>query len=346
MKSQHRVTVVVPAYNEAETLAELVRQVFSVPDQLRHRFDLVIVDDGSQDRTALIAKELAKRYPITLVRLARNFGKEAALLAGLDQARGDAVIIMDADLQHPVSLIDDFLEHWRRGHDSVYAVRSSRDDETFLKRALTKLFYRLLNHNSEVRIVPNALDFRLLDRKVVNALLSIRERVRFTKGLYAWVGYESIGVPFVPDPRVGSESRFSTRALARLAWDGLTSFSDLPLRLSAIIGAIVASASVTYAFFIALRTLVFGIDVPGWATLTVATMFLSGLQMLFLGVIGEYIRNIYRETKHRPVYIVSELVPARAAVSTRRPPRVPETPALARLTEPRNLPVPGSVAGI
>jgi glycosyltransferase involved in cell wall biosynthesis len=308
-----RVTVVVPAYNEAQTLAELVRRVFTVPDQSKHRFDLVIVDDGSGDATATVAKEQARHYPITLVQLARNFGKEAALLAGLDHASGDAVIIMDADLQHPASLIDEFLEHWHEGYDSVYALRIDRSDESFLKRALTRLFYGIINANSDVRIVPNALDFRLLDRKVVAALTSLRERVRFTKGLYAWVGYRSIGIPFVPAPREDGNSRFSIAALARLAWDGITSFSDLPLRLSAIVGVVVASLSVAYAVYIAVRTLIFGADVPGWATLTVATLFLSGLQMLFLGVIGEYIRNIYRETKHRPSYVVAELVPARMA---------------------------------
>jgi len=340
-----RVTVVVPAYNEGRTLPELVGRIFSIPDQQRYRFDLVIVDDGSHDDTAEVAKRLSARYPITLIRLARNFGKEAALLAGLDHASGDAVVIMDADLQHPVELIDEFLNRWEAGYDCVYARRANREDEGMLKRAFTKVFYRILNHNSEVQIVPDALDFRLLDRKVVDVLLTVRERVRFTKGLYAWVGYPSIGVPFVPDPRSDGKSRFTMGALVRLAWDGLTSFSDFPLRLSAIVGAIVACASVAYALYITLRTLLFGVDVPGWATLTVATMFLSGLQMLFLGVIGEYIRNIYRETKHRPNYVIRELAtynPAAAAVIT-------PTPSLSSVdltTEQEQLRVVGRIAAV
>ena len=310
-----RVTVVVPAYNEERTLPELVGRLFSIPDRQRYRFDLVIVDDGSHDDTSAVAKRLSARYPITLIRLARNFGKEAALLAGLDNATGDAVVIMDADLQHPVELIDKFLDQWEAGYDCVYARRTNREDEGILKRAFTKVFYRILNHNSEVQIVPDALDFRLLDRKVVDVLLTVRERVRFTKGLYAWVGYPSVGVPFVPDPRFEGTSRFTMGALVRLAWDGLTSFSDFPLRLSAIVGAIVACVSVAYALYITLRTLLLGVDVPGWATLTVATTFLSGLQMLFLGVIGEYIRNIYRETKHRPNYVIRELIAQVTATS-------------------------------
>jgi len=303
-----RVTVVVPAYNEAATLPELAARIFVAPRITAYRLDLVVVDDGSTDHTAEVAKALAKRYPISVVRLARNFGKEAALLAGLDHANGDAVIIMDADLQHPVAHIDEFLAHWHDGYDCVYAVRANRDDESWLKRRCTRIFYRLLNYGSDVRIEPNALDFRLLDRKVVDALLELRERVRFTKGLFAWVGYSSLAVPIVPDPRQDGASRFRLTALARLAWDGITSFSDLPLRAAALVGALIALGSFAYAGYIALDTLIFGIDVPGWATLTDATFFLSGLQMLFLGVIGEYIRNIYRETKRRPNYIISELV--------------------------------------
>jgi glycosyltransferase involved in cell wall biosynthesis len=317
------VNLVVPAYNEEDTIATLIETAFAELTDTRYRFTMIVVDDGSTDATAAEVRRCARRYPVTLVRLTRNFGKEAALLAGLDHADGDAVVLMDADLQHPVRLVKDFLERWEQGFQSVYAVRRDRSDETALKRWSTRAFYKAINYGTKVPIVPNALDFRLLDRVVVDALTSVRERVRFTKGLFAWVGYRSIGVPFVPEQRKRGSSRFNLRALSGLASDGLTSFSDFPLRLSAIVGFLVACASVAYGVWIWFRTLVFGVDVPGWATLTVAITFLSGLQMMFLGVIGEYVRNIYLESKHRPNYLVAESTPSPTSAGAAKPPRGP-----------------------
>jgi len=302
------IDVVIPAYNEEKTIGTVIEAVFRGLNDPRYRVGLVIVDDGSEDRTSDVVKGYFDRYPITLISLTRNFGKETALLAGLDRARGDATIVMDADLQHPVELIPQFLAHWEAGYQCVYGVKQHRKGEALLKRLFTKLFYLVLNGGSRVRITPDAQDFRLLDKTAVQALCSIRERVRFTKGLYAWLGVRSIGIPFVPVARPNGSSRFNTRALFRLGWDGLTSFSDLPLRLSALVGFLVSGAALVYAGYIAVRTLIFGIDVPGWATLTVAIMFLSGLQILFLGVIGEYVRNVYIETKNRPNYLVREHV--------------------------------------
>jgi glycosyltransferase involved in cell wall biosynthesis len=299
------IDIVMPAFNEALCIGDTIEALFAAVDDLPYRFELIVVDDGSTDDTAPIVEESESRYPIRLIRLTRNFGKETALLAGLDHARGDATIIMDADLQHPAGLIRVFLEHWRRGFDCVYAVRQDRDDESVLKRLLTNMFYLGLNHASSVNIPPNALDFRLLDRAAVEALCSMRERVRFTKGLYAWLGLRSLGVPVMPAPRRAGESRFDLKALIRLGWDGLTSFSDWPLRLSGAVGFVVAALSMAYGIYIAARTLIFGVDVPGWATITVVVCFVGGLQLLFLGVLGQYLRNIFIESKQRPNYLVS-----------------------------------------
>lgn len=310
------IDVVIPAYNEAQGIGATIEALFARFQESKYRFEAIIVDDGSTDSTAAVVKGYLPRYPITLVRLTRNFGKEAALLAGLDQACGDATIIMDADLQHPVELIEQFLAHWEAGYQCVYGIKEHRRAEPLLKQLFTKVFYLSLNRGSSFRVAPDALDFRLLDKVAVQALCSIRERVRFTKGLYAWLGLRSIGVPFVPATRTDGVSRFDRRALFRLGWDGLTSFSDLPLRLCFVVGTTVAVAALGYGLFITVRTLAFGVDVPGWATLTVAAMFLGGLQLFFLGVLGEYIRNVFIETKHRPNYLVGELV-ASASASNR-----------------------------
>ena len=301
------IDVVMPAYNEEASLPRVIETLFSELGRLPYRFELILVDDGSSDGTAAVVRRYQTQYPITLVSLTRNFGKETALLAGLDHARGDATVIMDADLQHPVALIEQFVTHWEQGYECVYGVKQNRASESLPKRVLTRLFYLGLNRGSGIEIPPNALDFRLLDRAVVHALCSLRERVRFTKGLYAWLGFRSIGVPFVPPPRQGGSSHFNGRALARLGWDGLTSFSDMPLKLAGIVGSLVSMASLAYAFWIAVRTLLFGVDVPGWATLTVAMTFLGGLQILFLGIMGQYVRNVFIETKNRPNYLVREL---------------------------------------
>jgi glycosyltransferase involved in cell wall biosynthesis len=220
---------------------------------------------------------------------------------------------MDADLQHPVATVREFMAYWQRGYQCVYAVRQDRSDESRVKRLGTRLFYWIVNSGSRHPIEPNTLDFRLLDRRVVESLRSMRESVRFTKGLYAWVGFRSIGVPVNPDPRIAGESQYNLRSLLRLAWDGITSFSDLPLRLSAFTGAIIALCAIAYAVYVVTKSLVFGIDLPGWPTLTVAIMFLSGVQMLFMGIIGEYLRNVYLESKARPIYLVSEVTEANTA---------------------------------
>jgi glycosyltransferase involved in cell wall biosynthesis len=321
-RSAATIDVVIPAFNEAANIGVLLDTLFERFSGTRYRFEAIVVDDGSRDTTSEVVKEYLAKYPITLIRLTRNFGKEAALLAGLDAARGDATIIMDADLQHPIEMIDRFLEKWEEGYQCVYGVKQSRRGEPFIKRVMTRVFYRAINSDSKVEVVPNALDFRLLDRVAVQALCSIRERVRFTKGLYAWLGLRSIGIPFEPRERVSGKSRFGGGALVRLGWDGLTSFSDLPLRLCFIVGSSVAVAAIFYGLWIAVRTLVFGVDVPGWATLTDALMFMGGLQLLFLGVLGEYVRAMFLETKQRPNYLVQESLSSITRVSRLATPAV------------------------
>lgn len=328
------IEVLIPAYNEERNIGLLIEEIFTELRDPRYRIEVIVVDDGSQDGTAEVVRGYCDRYPVTLLSLSRNFGKETALLAGLDYARGDATIIMDADLQHPVALIPSFLEEWEAGYRCVYAVKENRRSEPLTKSLLVKVFYLFVNYDSKFRIEPDAVDFRLLDRSVVAALRSVRERVRFMKGLYAWVGFRSKGIPFVPDDRREGRSKFNSRSLFRLGWDGLTSFSDLPLRLSTVVGILVSLGSLVYGGWIWIRTLVFGIDLPGWATLVVAVTFLSGVQMLFLGILGTYIRNIFLETKSRPSYVLGDVVTS--PLSSQRADEVFE--AAARAPAPPPLP--------
>jgi hypothetical protein len=223
---------------------------------------------------------------------------------------------MDADLQHPVELIPEFLARWEQGFEVIYAVKETRQGETLLKRLATAAFYAGVNRGSDIDIPENAVDFRLLDGAAVRALCSIRERVRFTKGLYAWLGFRTCAVPFTAAERHAGQTSFNRERLVRLGWDGLTSFSDFPLRVMSVLGALFAFAAVPYALWIAVRTLVYGVDVPGWATLTVATMLLGGLQLLFLGVLGQYIRNVFIETKQRPNYLIRDIVDANSAAAS------------------------------
>lgn len=310
------VDIVIPAFNEESGIGRTLERLAQCLAGSRYRFEVIVVDDGSSDATAEIAAR-SSVLPLRVVRLTRNFGKESALLAGLDHARGAATILMDADLQHPAELIPELLAHWERGYECVYAVKQCRDREGWLKRAGSAIFYAAIRRGADIAIPPHAGDFRLLDRAVVRALCSLRERVRFTKGLYAWLGFRQLGVPYVPAARTAGVTKYDAGRLLGLAWDGLTSFSDLPLRASGVVGAATASIALLYGAYIAARTLLMGVDVPGWATLTDAIMFLGGLQILLLGVIGQYVRNVFLETKQRPNYLVREIVEANSAAGAR-----------------------------
>jgi glycosyltransferase involved in cell wall biosynthesis len=245
---------------------------------------------------------------VRYVRLSRNFGKEAALTAGIDRAAGEVVLLMDADLQHPASLVPEMVQAWQRGADMVCAARASRADESWPKRVGTAIFYRLVNHNSPVPIPVDAGDFRLMDRRVVDALKALPERNRFMKGLYAWVGFQNVIIPYVPAERLAGTSSFSLRNLSKLAFTGVTAFTNAPLRLWSGIGVVVALFALAFGAWIVVDHFLYGTDVPGWATLVCGMMFFSGVQLLSIGILGEYVGRIFDEVKQRPVYLVGSEV--------------------------------------
>ncbi len=280
-----------------------------VLDALDVKCEVIVVDDGSRDDTpSKVAACSAQDSRIKLVCFSRNFGKEAALIAGLEHASGQAIVQIDADLQHPPELIATFFEAWCDGEEVVYGTRRSRDDEPWLRRKFKMGFYRIFSAISEVELLKGAGDFILLDRKVANALLSLPERGRFTKGLYAWVGFRRKAIPFDVAPRDHGISGWSPRMLRRFALDAITAFGSVPLRIWSYIGLSLAIPSFAYGAFLTLRTMVYGIDTPGYASLMVAICFFSGVQLLGLGIIGEYLSRVLIEVKQRPLYLVAETV--------------------------------------
>lgn len=301
------ITVIVPAYNEALAITHTIENIANTLSSLSPAWDIVVVDDGSRDETAHIVKQLPPSCNTTLVRFSRNFGKEYAITAGLSYATGDIVICMDADGQHSASLLVDMLSKWRQGYDMVYAVRQDREVESKFKKWGSKLFYKLMSASGKIDIPKDAGDFRLMDRVVVDALCALPERNRFMKGIYAWVGYSSIGIPYTPLPRTHGESAFSRLRLMSLAWTGITSFSSLPLRLASAVGVVLALLSFAYGIVVVVDKLFFHESVPGWPTVVASMMFLSGVQLLFIGILGEYLARIYDEVKGRPPYIVAEV---------------------------------------
>jgi len=264
------------------------------------------VDDGSQDNTPTIIQQLRAQFSLRCIRFSRNFGKENAISAGLDHAQGDAVIIMDADFQHPLELLSQFLAKWEEGYDMVYAVRQNRTNESWLKRTCAKAFYQLTSRINRINIPANAGDFRLLDRKIVKALQKLPERNRFMKGLYSWVGFKQVAIPFEVQPRKTGTSQWNFYSLLDLAITGITSFTAFPLRMIAIGGIGVATLAILYGIWIVTSTLIFGIETPGWATIVTTITFFGGLQLFALGVVGEYIGRVFDEVKHRPHYVIDE----------------------------------------
>ena len=299
---------VVPAFNEAANLGLLLAGLTEQLAALTERWEVLVIDDGSRDATPAAMAPWLTRPGVRYVRLSRNFGKEAALTAGIDKACGDVVLLMDADLQHPASLVPDMLAAWVAGADMVCAARASRADETWAKRLGTAIFYHLVNRNSAVPIPVDAGDFRLMDRRVVDALKSLPERNRFMKGLYAWVGFHNVIIPYVPAERHAGVSTFSMKRLARLAFTGVTAFTNAPLRLWSALGVIIALGAIGFAAWIVGEHWIYGNDVPGWATLVTGMMFFSGVQLLSIGILGEYVGRIFDEVKQRPVYVVGSEV--------------------------------------
>lgn len=299
-------SIVIALHNEEQVIDELFSELVRTTSRLDCAVEYVCVNDGSTDATlARLRERLHNAIDLTILDLARNFGKEAAMTAGLEQARGDAVLVIDADLQDPPSLIAEFLAKWREGYDVVYGVRVSRASDSFLKRTTANLFYRLFNRVANTKIPFGAGDFRLMDRRVVDALLAMPERNRFMKGLFSWVGFRQIGVEYVRDQRIGGQSSFNYPRLLNFAIDGLTSFSILPLRIASLAGILVSIAGFSYAAYLIVRTLIEGVDVPGYASIMVVIMFIGGVQLIGLGLIGEYLGRLYVEAKARPLYIVA-----------------------------------------
>jgi len=298
------ISCVVPAYNEADNLHPLLTGLTAQLASLTDRWEIIVVDDGSVDATPFEMARWTPQRGVRYLALSRNFGKEAALTAGIDRAEGEVVLLMDADLQHPPSLVPDMVDAWRGGADMVCAARASRADESLAKRLGTALFYYLVNRHSKVPIPVDAGDFRLMDRRVVDALKSLPERNRFMKGLYAWVGFRNVIIPYVPAERHAGASTFSLRSLARLAFTGVTAFTNAPLRLWSALGVVVALFAIGFGLWIVIQHFLYGSDVPGWATLVTGMMFFSGVQLLSIGILGEYVGRIFDEVKQRPVYIV------------------------------------------
>ncbi|PPD42140.1 MAG: glycosyltransferase [Methylocystis sp.] len=303
------ISVVIPVFNERANLRPLAERLAATLDGTGLAFEAIFVDDGSQDESLAELRAICGQEPrFRALSLSRNFGKEVAIAAGLDDARGRAVVIMDADLQHPPEVIPLFVEKWREGFKNVYGQRTGRETDPKMRTFFTELFYRLLERFGDVTLPPGAGDFRLLDRQAVDALLSIRERARFNKGLYAWIGFKSTGVPFDVESRASGRSSFNFARLVRFALDGLMSFSSIPLKVWTYVGLTISFFALAMAGYYWVRTMLFGVDTPGFPTLVVSIAFFSGVQLISLGVLGEYIARIFNEVKGRPLYLVAERI--------------------------------------
>jgi len=298
------ISCVVPAYNEAANLGPLLQGLTEAVALPSPHWEIIVVDDGSRDAPPAAMVPGLTQPGVRYVRLSRNFGKEAALTAGIDRAVGEVVLLMDADLQHPASLVPEMVSAWVQGADMVCAARASRADESWPKRIGTAIFYALVNRNAQVQIPVDAGDFRLMDRRVVEALKSLPERNRFMKGLYAWVGFNNVIIPYVPAERLAGTSSFSLRSLSKLAFTGVTAFTNAPLRLWSALGMLVAVGAIGFGAWIVIEYFIYGNDIPGWATLACGVMFFSGVQLISIGILGEYVGRIFDEVKQRPVYVI------------------------------------------
>jgi glycosyltransferase involved in cell wall biosynthesis len=303
--------VVVPAYNEAAVLSEFYRRTKAVLSDIGAPFEIVFVNDGSKDNTLSVIQELRQSDPrVVLVDLSRNFGKEIALSAGIDHASGAVVVLIDADLQDPPELIPKFIEAWREGHDVVYAVRTARDGETWLKKATANIFYRVIRSVSRIDIPRDTGDFRLMSRRAVSALCKLREQHRFMKGLFAWIGYPAKPIYYRRDPRHAGETSFNYFKLWNLAIEGLTSFTIAPLKVATYTGLLVAIAAFVRMAFVIYKTVRYGDPVQGYPSLMVVILFLGGVQLMSIGVLGEYVGRIFNEVKKRPLYLTKEVSPS------------------------------------
>lgn len=300
------VTILVPAYNEQEVLNLLYDRLEKLMNEnTNYDFEVLLVNDGSKDKTFEIMQELREKDKrFCYLNLSRNFGKETAMIAGLDYCKGDAVVIIDADLQDPPELIPEMIKYWEEGYDDVYAKRRSREGETWLKKFTSKMYYKVLQGFTRIEIQKDTGDFRLLDRRCVEALKSMRENQRYTKGLFSIIGYNKKEILYDRDPRAAGQTKWNYGKLIDLSIDGITSFTTSPLRWAALIGCGVSVIGFIYMIYIIIKTIVTGVDVPGYASLMVVILFLGGIQLIFLGIIGEYLGRTFNESKHRPLYFI------------------------------------------
>lgn len=308
---QERLSVVVPAFNEAEGLPHFHARLSAVLQDLPLPAEIVYVNDGSSDATLEVMRQLAGTDGrVAIVDLSRNFGKEIALTAGLDHARGDAVVVIDADLQDPPELITELVRRWHEGYDVVYAKRTARDGESWLKKLTAFVFYRLMQRAGRVHIPQDTGDFRLLSRRAIASLGKLREQHRFMKGLFAWIGFPQVAVPYRREPRYAGKTKWNYWRLWNFALEGITSFTTAPLKVATYLGLVTAVAAFAYAAIIVYKTLVFGDPVRGYPSLMVVVLFLGGVQLITIGILGEYIGRMFDETKNRPLYLVQEYHPA------------------------------------
>jgi glycosyltransferase involved in cell wall biosynthesis len=304
---QRLISVIIPVLNETANIDVLFTRLAPVLDGLGNPWELIFIDDGSTDDTLERIRSLnARDGRVSAVSFSRNFGKEIAVAAGLRYARGAAAILMDADLQHPPEVLAAFVEKWREGYQVVFGQRVDRITDGAAYRMYSSIFYSLFNSIARSELPRGAGDFRLLDRKAIDAMNTLTETARFNKGLFTWIGFRSIGVPYVVAERAGGTTKWNYRRLARFAVDGITSFSTVPLRVWSLLGLAISLASIVYAISFMLRTMVFGIDVPGFPSLIISVMMFSGIQLISLGVIGEYLGRVYEEVKARPLFLVAD----------------------------------------
>jgi dolichol-phosphate mannosyltransferase len=307
MSSIVKYSIVVPVYNEEEVIHETYRRLTEVMRSTKEAYELLFVNDGSRDRTAEIIKEYSEQDPaVVLLDFARNFGHQIAITAGMDYARGEAVVVIDADLQDPPELILEMIEKWKQGFDVVYAKRTKRKGETYFKKQTAAMFYRFLRGMTDIDIPLDTGDFRLLDRKVCNQMNSIQEKNRFVRGLVSWVGFKQIAVEYERDERLAGESKYPLKKMLKLSMDGITSFSYKPLKLASYAGVTLSGIGFIYLLVVLYLKLFTDSTITGWSSLIVIQLFFSGIILIILGMIGEYIGRIYDETKNRPLYIVRE----------------------------------------
>ena len=301
------ITVLIPCFNEERSLPLLYDKLVELGSDKRYVWEFLFINDGSKDNTLNILKDMAKEDTrVHYISLSRNFGKENAMLAGFDMASGDCLVIMDADLQHPPMLIPDMLHLWENGYEDVYARRKDRKTDSWLRRKLSRWYYQLLQKVSNIDVLQNVGDFRLLDRKCIEALKKMRETERYTKGMYCWIGFKKTELEFEVSDRIAGKSSFSYRKLVSLAINGFTSYTTAPLKLSAYIGVVISIVSFIIMIYFLIKALLFGDPVQGFPTIITVILFLGGIQLLSLGIIGEYLGKVFNETKHRPVYLISE----------------------------------------